>query len=333
MPLVSVIMPSYNSENSIEYSIKSVLNQTFKDFELIIIDGSQDSTVNKIKQINDERIKLFEIKNKGVVNSYRLGINKATGKYITFCDSDDLYNPDFLENAVKDIQENHCDFVSYAYDLVDEKFNKLETIRNTVDNGFYDLNQINTDIKPKLVFNSFIRQQMFIILVLRWNKIYKKELLLKFENDLDNNCYQIEDNVFTTLTVLNSKSFYINNDYKCYKYVVKQNSISNGYKDPSTLDKYLYSINVIEKILNKYEYKGNFNQLKYLAFDSQRIVFRRAAKNTNFSEVKKLIKKIVDDNYFKQIKYNELQMLKNKLFYILIHSHMYYICYLIFKKL
>lgn len=331
MPLVSVIMPSYNSENSIEYSVNSVLDQTFTDFELIIVDGSTDTTESIIKKINDERIKFIKVENKGVVNSYKIGIENASGEYITFCDSDDLYNADFLEKAVKDIQINNCDFVSYGYDLIDEKFNYIESIYNTIPTGFYNKNQIENNIMPKLVFNSFNRKEMFILLVLRWNKIYTKELLNKILPDLDNNCYQIEDNVFTTLVLLNCNSFYISNDYKCYKYVAKANSISNGYKDANTLEKYLYSVDRIHQILNKYNYKGNYNQLDFLAYDSARIVYRRAAKSVSYEETKKLISIINNNSYIKRVKKSDLCMLKNYIFYYLNKLKLYRILYLIFR--
>lgn len=331
MPLISVIMPSYNSENSIVQSVNSVLNQSFKDFELIIVDGSSDCTVKKIKEIKDDRIKLYSVENKGVVNSYKIGIEHATGKYITFCDSDDFYNSDFLEVAIKDIEKFNCDFVSYAYDLIDESFNYIESLYNTLPTGFYNSDDLTKKVMPNLVFNSFIREKMFIVLVLRWNKIYKKEIVNKILNDLDNNCYQIEDNVFTTLILLNSSSFYINNDYKCYRYVAKTNSISNGYKDINTLEKYFYSVNRIGEILNKYNYDGDRKQLNYLAYDSARIVFRRAAKNVKYREVKKLIDIIKNNSYVKEVTFSELSMTKNYLFYVLLKLKFYRILYLIFK--
>lgn len=99
---VSVIMPVYNREKYIKEAIESVLNQTFQDFELIIIDdGSTDNTVNIIKEFTDKRIKLIQHEtNKGVAAARNTGYLAAQGEYIVISDSDDINHPDkFLEQV------------------------------------------------------------------------------------------------------------------------------------------------------------------------------------------------------------------------------------------
>lgn len=108
MPLVSVIMPVYNAEQYIRESIDSILNQTFKDFEFIIInDGSSDRTKEIIQSYNDPRIKYFENeKNLGIVYTLNRGIQIATGKYIARMDADDIAAESRLKKQVSYLDNN-----------------------------------------------------------------------------------------------------------------------------------------------------------------------------------------------------------------------------------
>lgn len=97
MPEVSAIIPTYNVADWLKQSIASVLDQTFTDYELIIIDdGSTDNTSSVVKDFNDKRIRYFYKDNNGIPSSRNFGIAKAAGQYIAFLDSDDLWPKDYL---------------------------------------------------------------------------------------------------------------------------------------------------------------------------------------------------------------------------------------------
>lgn len=99
MALISVIIPLYNKENFIEATLKSALNQTFTDFEILIInDGSTDKSEEKVLLFNDDRIQIFSTINQGVSAARNLGIEKASGKIIAFLDADDFWYSNHLEN-------------------------------------------------------------------------------------------------------------------------------------------------------------------------------------------------------------------------------------------
>jgi len=125
MPLISVIIPVYNGEATIKETIASVLNQTFKDFELIVIDdGSTDSTLDVLSSIQDPRLKVFSYPNGNQAVSRNRGLSRATGEYISFIDADDLWTPDKLEAQLKALQENPQAGVAYSWtDLIDEAGN------------------------------------------------------------------------------------------------------------------------------------------------------------------------------------------------------------------
>lgn len=105
-------MPAYNAEDYIEYSIQSVINQSWYDWELIIInDFSTDKTVSLVDSFDDKRIILISLKqNSGAAVSRNIGIEKARGKYLAFLDSDDLWHPDKLKIQVEFMENNDINF-------------------------------------------------------------------------------------------------------------------------------------------------------------------------------------------------------------------------------
>lgn len=110
---VSVIMPTYNRADEIQSSIQSVLQQTYTDFELIIVnDGGSDELDKVIRQINSVKIKYIKLpKNLGVTAAVNRGILEARGTYIAYCDDDDIFYPDHLQVMVSSIQKFKVDFV------------------------------------------------------------------------------------------------------------------------------------------------------------------------------------------------------------------------------
>lgn len=116
-PLITVIMPAYNSVQYIEKAIKSVLNQTYSRLELLIIDdGSNDGTreiINQQRQI-DDRIHLICLDNQGSGAARNEGLRRANGEYIAFIDADDYYDQNFLLQGMR-LAEQGCDCIVYNY--------------------------------------------------------------------------------------------------------------------------------------------------------------------------------------------------------------------------
>ena len=103
MIIVSVIVPFYNSSRTIKSTLNSIIKQSFKDFECIIInDDSNDNSLEIVENFiaHDERFKVFNQKKKGVVSARNLGIKKSKGRFITFLDADDLWHKDFLKESI-----------------------------------------------------------------------------------------------------------------------------------------------------------------------------------------------------------------------------------------
>lgn len=125
MPLVSIITPSYNSEDFISQTIHSIINQTYSNWELLITDDcSSDSTVKVINSFiqSDKRIKLFVSNhNSGAGVARNNSIKHAQGKFIAFCDSDDQWLPKKLEKQIAFMQENDLQFSYSSYKVCNEE--------------------------------------------------------------------------------------------------------------------------------------------------------------------------------------------------------------------
>lgn len=128
-PLVSIVTPIFNSERSISKTIKSVLNQTYINWELLLIDdASTDGTIEKITPYvnSDSRIKCFKhSKNKGAAEARNLGSKMAKGKFIAFLDADDLWKSNKLEKQINTLANSNSDVCFGSYELIDSNSKSL----------------------------------------------------------------------------------------------------------------------------------------------------------------------------------------------------------------
>ena len=147
--LISVIIPVYNAEKTIQETIESVLNQTFTNFELIIINSdSTDATLSIVNQIKDERIKVFSYPKANVAVNRNRGFKHANGDYITFIDADDLWTDDKLTAQYKALKSNPQAGVAYSWTNCIDKNSKF--LRKTSHASW------NGDVYSKLLVNNFI---------------------------------------------------------------------------------------------------------------------------------------------------------------------------------
>lgn len=129
--LVSIITPSFNSEKFISDTIQSIKNQTYQDWEMIIVDdGSTDGTVSIIKEfLTDSRIQLYQLdQNSGTGVARNKAITLAKGRYISFLDSDDLWKPDKLQKQVEFMISKNQPFTFSYYECIDESGKALRKI-------------------------------------------------------------------------------------------------------------------------------------------------------------------------------------------------------------
>jgi len=166
MSKISVLMPVYNGEKYLKQAINSVLNQSFKDFEFIIVDdGSKDGSENIIKSFNDKRIRYYKKKHSGIANTLNFGIEKSKGEYIARMDADDICEKDRFKIQIDYLTKNsEIALLSSWASLINEN-NKVI--------GTYDYTPLSWKIiKLKSFFhNPFIHSTI----------ILKKEILQKVD--------------------------------------------------------------------------------------------------------------------------------------------------------
>ncbi len=241
-PLVSIIIPTYNRVDiTIATSIPSVLNQTYTNWELLIIDdGSTDNTKEVCKQLTekDQRIKYFYEENKGQGAARNLGIKEARGNYVLLLDSDDALLPDMITTIIKMIINNNYDYVTCERWVFN--YNK----------GIFDINESNPSciIYKKELFNKLgyfdennnIRGIEDADLSISWTINQKlKNIELKYKNILEPLVVYLEHNNQETnhsdIAKLNKKTSAIIEKYKNNKYIKKQ-ELSIKYKESANFD-------------------------------------------------------------------------------------------------
>ncbi|MCU0349452.1 MAG: glycosyltransferase family 2 protein [Flavobacterium sp.] len=139
MPKISVVIPLYNKENFIKETLESVLNQTFTDFEVILVnDGSTDKSGEIVAQFKDERIRFFEQENSGVSKTRNNGIYKASSELIAFLDADDYWYPNHLKE-IMDLYETfpNCGMYGSRYYMkISDDFSLQTSYSPTVTDDF-----------------------------------------------------------------------------------------------------------------------------------------------------------------------------------------------------
>ncbi len=172
---ISVIIPTYNVESYIEKCVDSVLNQSYKNFEILVVDdGSTDNSGDIADSISkkDDRIKVIHKENGGVSSARNIGIDNADGEYIVFIDADDYIADDFLEYMINMATATGADFClsKNCYTKKDESQTENESVK-----------VLSPEDATSLLLSP-------VVIVGCWNKIFKKSLLtennLKFSEDL-----------------------------------------------------------------------------------------------------------------------------------------------------
>lgn len=224
---ISIIMPVYNSDKYLEKAIESILNQTYNNFELILVDdGSRDSSgeICDYYMKIDNRVKVIHQVNKGISAARNTGIKMAKGNYITFADNDDLFNKDLLEENLRLLKSESCDVVKFSvkYIEIDEFSNEKEIYRYNLKNKVYNKEELG------LHYDDLRKSGVFTFV---WNMIVKREIILNNNLLFDERIkFGGEDNKFNyelfkhiNKLVCNEKKYYIHFRRVNHSTVVKYN--------------------------------------------------------------------------------------------------------------
>ena len=246
-PLVSVIMPVYNAEEFLYRSISSIINQTYDNLEILLIDDcSTDNSYNILKEYakKDKRIKVFHNQeNQHVSETRNVGIRNSTGKYLYFIDSDDFIDNDYIEHLVNTAEKENADVVVNT-NIYKYKYDKQNS--NIILSSFYGVNN-NSKILVLKTFPSVC------------NKFYKKEIQEKYNIFFDNTIRVGEDGVFNIFffSKTNNIIFISPNSFYYYN-KANNNSILTSVQYQTFFDN---TFNVVVKTYNYIKQNNLFDKV------------------------------------------------------------------------
>lgn len=229
--LISIVIPMYNAERYISRCIESIVNQTYKNWELLLVnDGSTDSTVKCCNAYSDSRITVLDCNKGGVSKARNTGLQNAHGEFVYFVDADDFLNPCHLQQYIDALADS--DIVFQGYNVVEEQSGKVQE-KKCVDYMYGDTSEsvINIIYRLLTVGNFFGPT---------WNKIFRREIIEKYHISFDEQVSIREDELFTfeycqyvsSIKVLDTCS---------YNYQVTSNSLMRQkYRTPKEL-MYVYN--------------------------------------------------------------------------------------------
>lgn len=321
---VSVIVPIYKVEKYLDRCVKSILNQTYKNLEIILVDdGSPDSCPVMCDEYAnaDSRVKVIHKKNGGLSDARNAGMAVATGDYLLFVDSDDWIEPQTVTELIVVIEEHNVDFVTFraVWDgrkgIPDGTPCTYEKSRELVA-GYYDADRIKKEIYPRVLVTPDL---YYGPILAAWSSFYRMEFL-------DQNCIRFdkeikysEDSVFSTRVICAARSLYVHN-ICYYHYCFNADSISQSFhKDFWNVEKVRYSF-----FVKYFENRTDFNidvQLKRLAIFSVLCSISEWHNIKDKSDQKKYINSILEDPFtikaMKYIKYTKVPFKKRIVLYLI----------------
>lgn len=312
---ISVIVPIYNVEKYLKNCIESVINQSFSDFELILVDdGSKDRSGEICDKYSktDKRIKVIHKENGGLVSARQAGIKLAAGDYIFNLDGDDSIESDAFETAYDIIKNTGADIISFSYRQCRQ--NECDDIiTDPVSEGLYEKKDIKEHIFPRLLTNSNMEHMTYFLS----GKIVKRELLEKHQLAVSTEISLGEDLCCTFPCYLQAEKVYISKK-AVYLYTERNDSLSKEFNTRQLQ----HLENVIEILKNMpVEKTEDFERqmsryCAYMCFS----ILAAAAEGSHFKSLEKIKKCILDSALITQLKDAEFEniTLKSKIAVFLI---------------
>jgi len=306
MNKVSVIMPVYNSEKYLNECIDSVLNQDYQDIEIIIVnDGSTDSSDDIIKAYlnKDNRIVYVEQVNSGVSTARNKALEKVSGSYIMFLDSDDTYEKNMISTMVRSLKNNDivvCGYnENYTNKCVKKKLNSIN---------------INTEMMTQEILSGNACGYL-------WNKIFRTDIVKKNKINFDVNIHMCEDMLFVFEYLKHCKKIKLLSDC-LYNYRMRKTSAV--WQRNSKYYTIFNSYKKIEKIIISFNIKPDY--LYYKVLFSYGMLSKKERRK--FKKEKIFDVKAINDIILKSDNINKSQKVK---LFVIIHFRFIYLFYIQLK--
>lgn len=278
--MISIIIPVHNAEAYLEQCLESIINQTYKEFEAIIVnDHSTDNTIKICERFGalDNRILFINSENNGVSTARNLGIQCSRGTYIMFVDADDILNSNAVQAFI-----NNMD----SYDLVISSYIRIEQNQrflhqhNDTDDFYSNVN----DILEKSMIQSV------------WAKCFKREIIIKHKIYFKSHMSYGEDTDFLNRYIINTERIKIIKDIT-YFYNIHANSLSHRYIKNKYFIDCLLCKQLIEKCEGKVSQKSIEKIKNWYVCNSIRTYLISIIKNNNYQEYKRIVEKIYNDTF------------------------------------
>ena len=326
----SVIVPVYNAEKYLKKCIDSILEQTYQNYEIIVInDGSTDNSWKLLEKLysNNNKIKLINKKNEGVSSTRNLGIEKSCGEWITFVDSDDWIEKNTLEEIIKIIdkdKEIEIIFCNLFKNTEDTQIIPHKMINQTIEKDKRKLIDtiIAIDYGEKKYGTNFGNCRCI------GGKFYKKSLITDNKISFTIDIVSYEDGIFNLELINKSKKIYINEKALYHYYFNDESRTNTPNKEQSVQNKLI--LEKIELFTNKNNIKNT--AIGYCALDlftmviNQVVLKNRLKINKGTKDLEKEFQKI-KKYVTKDIKFKYLTN-KNKMIFFLLKNNMYMLVYI-----
>lgn len=250
---ISIIVPVYNAEKTISRCVDSIICQSYKNLEIILVDdGSSDNSYNICKSYTkkDARIKLFHQENQGVSAARNYGLNNVTGEYCTFVDSDDYLNSQMYSSMMSAVRKYDCDVVLCDC-YKDYSDGSKQLYSHAIREGYYNRDQLEKEYFPHLLIMPDMEYPATISICLclfKTNLIFNDEekLKIKFADHIRFS----EDLLFGAELLYNANSFYYMKGTALYHYVMNSQSATHTFQ-ADKWDDYVRLYNLIVNAFGK----------------------------------------------------------------------------------
>ena len=331
-PQISAIVPVYNVEKYLNRCIDSILNQTFKQIEIILVDdGSADNSPIICDKYCDryENIKVIHKENNRVAAARNDGIKIASGKYIALVDSDDWIEPNMLEEMYNKAEHFHTDITMCDFRKVGVE--SEYTVSQPIREGYYDRKMIESELFPCLIMFENIE---FPPTISNWTCLFRREFLIENNLFYDENIHYCEDSIFGSKAMYNANGFYYMKNRYFYNYFYNPNSTTSTC-NMKKWDSYL----IINQRLKQYFTDSKFdfsrqikiNMLYFTLNYLEEIKKSNLPLDKKIQKSKLLLNDIYVKNVFENFKLPKVNI-KLKLVLILIKYRMNFLYSKIFYK-
>lgn len=310
--LISIIVPVYNVAQYLRACINSIINQTYRDIEIILIDdGSTDNSGDICEEYrrSDERVIVIHQKNAGLSVARNVGIKRSTGTYITFIDSDDYISPDYIEKL----------YIALHHYTVDIVICDLKKVPEKIEFSDVDYN-INKNYKSILLNNCQVIEEVYKPLYhgvdfVSCAKLYKKDLFKS--NKIEFPVGRIHEDAFTTYKLLYAAEKIVYIDIPMYFYRIREGSITTSDFTLKKLDKIVATKEECDFFVKEKQYK----LLRYALYDhlhEMKMIISNLNKcDGQYNVVKRKIAEQIRNDLLYYNKYVDISI-KKKIYYILL---------------